>query len=323
MRFFVGGSLMDVPRDQELASDFVCALGQEIVEQGHILLNGCRSSLDREIARAAHEWLTTNAGCPEDRIISYCLKGDERIHDFGKVCYSALTDWQMNHPELRVPEQIEKADATIFVAGSEGTFWAKNWACYARKPILGIPRFGGAGETIYDHELRLFQSNPSALGEDYETLNQLSTNMSSYAKEVIALAERMVVPRYVFTIMSFKKEFRDVYASYQHVCNDFGFKADRTDEQTSFERIIPRIEMGIRKSAFIIADVTGLSPNVLYEVGFARGLGKDVIMTAKKGTELPFDIDDIPTVFWETKKDLKEGLRKYVKGLAGKFGRCR
>jgi hypothetical protein len=51
----------------------------------------------------------------------------------------------MNHSELAVPEQIELADATIFIAGGDGTFWSKNWARFARKLIMGVPRFGGVG----------------------------------------------------------------------------------------------------------------------------------------------------------------------------------
>jgi hypothetical protein len=46
-----------------------------------------------------------------------------------------------------------------------------------------------------------------------------------------------------------------------------------------------------------------------------------VILTAKQGTELPFDVDDIPTIFWEIQEDLKAGLRKCLAGLVGKYGR--
>jgi hypothetical protein len=321
MRIFVGGSLRDVPRDAELCRRFVAALGIEIVKQKHILLNGCRSSVDQEIARAAQEWLARNEEKPEDRIVSYCLKDNDPVHRFGKIRASALSDWQMNHPQLRVPEQIEQSDVTIFIAGNDGTYWAKNWAFYARKPIMGIPRFGGAGETIYNHELERLRTMSPAAGEDYETLNQLTDDMQQYGKEVVDLAERLVIPNSVFTIMSFKREFRDVFDSYEQVCRNFGFKAERTDESASRERIIPRIEAGIRHSAFVIADVSDLSPNVFYEVGFARALGKDVILTARKGTVLPFDIGDIPTIFWEIQSDVKDGLQKCLERLRSRYGR--
>ena len=234
---------------------------------------------------------------------------------------SPLLDWQMNHSELEVPEQIDLAGATIFVAGSEGTFWSKNWASLARKPILGIPRFGGAGETIYSQELKSLRESSPAVAEDYETLNSLSINMSEYAEEVIRLVERLVTPRNVFTIMSFKREFRDVFASCKEVCREFEFEAERTDESASLERILPRIESGIRRSAFVMADISEPSPNVFYEIGFAKALGKDVIVTARRGTELPFDVGDVPVILWEIQEDLKDGLRRCLTGLVAKYGR--
>lgn len=321
MRIFVGGSLRDVPRDSDVCSQFVAALGAEIVRQGHVLLNGCRSSLDFEIATAAQDWLELNGVNSKEKIISYCLKSDKPVHSVGTVRYSALLDWQMNHCELELPEQIELAGATIFIAGSEGTFWSKNWASFARKPILGIPRFGGAGESIYNQELKRLRDDSPAVAEDYETLNSLSDNMIDFAKEVVCLVERLVTPRNVFTIMSFKREFYDVFASCKEVCREFKFEAERTDESSSLERVLPRIENGIRKSAFVIADVSDQSPNVFYELGYAKALGKDVIVTAKKGTQLPFDVGDIPTIFWEIQEDLKEGLRKCLADLVSKYGR--
>jgi hypothetical protein len=321
MRILVGGSLREVPREPELGREFVAALGREIVQQHHVLLNGCQGSVDKEVAIAAKAWLDSNGGNSDASIISYRLRSYQQVHEIGRVRLSSLPDWLMNHAELRVPEQIELADATIFIAGRDGTFLAKNWAFYARKPILGIPRFGGAGETIYDQELTRLRMISPTIAEDYETLNQVSTDISHHVKEVVALAERMVMPRSVFTIMSFKREFRDVYASCKEVCKEFGFVAERSDESGSLERIIPRVEKGIRGSGIVIADVSEGSPNVFYEVGFARALGKDVIMTARKGTELPFDVGDIPAIFWEIQDDLKEGLRKCFANLKSKYGR--
>jgi len=321
MRIFVGGSLRIVPRDLPLCREFAAALGTEIVKQGHVLLNGCRSLLDKEVAGSAQEWLVDHGGNPQEMIISYCQTSSEPVHSFGRIRASSLSDWQMNHPELQIPEQIDLAGATIFVAGAEGTFWAKNWAFYARKPILGVPRFGGAGETIYYKEVARLRQQSPATAEEYETLNQLSSDIPGYARQVVDLAVKLVTPRSVFAIMSFKKEFRDVFASYREVCGRFKFEAERTDESMSLERIIPRVEGGIRRSAFVIADVSEVSPNVFYEVGFARALGKDVIMTARKGTQLPFDLGDIPTIFWEDQTDLRESLEKCLAGLVGKYGR--
>ncbi|MFZ2172074.1 MAG: hypothetical protein WAW61_20840 [Methylococcaceae bacterium] len=322
MHIFVGGSIREVPRDVDLCHQFVVALGAAIATRGHVLLNGCKSSLDQEIAIAAQESLMRNRENPKDKIISYCLKTDKPVHSVGTIRYSALLDWEMSHSELVVPEQIEKSDATIFIAGSEGTFWAKNWAIHARKLVLGIPRFGGAGETIYSQELKHLRDTSSAVAQEYEALNSVTDDMSNYAMEVVSLVERMVLPRNVFTIMSFKEEFIDVFDSCKDACKKFDFVAERTDESKSMERILPRIELGIQKCAFVIADVSGEpSPNVFYEVGYAKGLGKNVILIAKKGTKLPFDITDFQTIFWETQRELKEQLQEYIGELVGIYGR--
>jgi hypothetical protein len=315
MRIFVSGSFRSVTRDHDLCQEFIETLGREIVRQGHVLLNGCRSALDATIAKAAEEWLVENNRNPAEHILSYCLRDQKPVHQYGRVRYSALSDWDMTHAELKVPEQVELAHVAIFVGGSEGTFGARNWVYWARKPIVGIPRFGGSGETIYEQELRRRQAKSSLAREEYELLNELVARMPQYAKDVVDLAELLVTPRNVFPIMSFKREFRDISASYREVCKEFGFNAERTDESDSSERIIPRIENGIRHAAFVIADLTEYSPNVFYEVGFAQGLGKEVIATARKGTQLPFDFSDVPIVWWELQEDLKEGLRKRIAAL--------
>lgn len=316
MQIFVGGSLKDVPRDEEACRSFVRALGEAIVASGHVLLNGCSSSLDKEIASAANDWLIANGGKPKKSIISYFVRGSERAHQFGLIRLSALTDWQMDHPYLDVPEQIQEADVAIFIAGSQGTFWAKNWAFYARKPIMGVPYFGGSGETIYNQELRLRRASVSPVSaEEYETLNQVPTDMDEYAAAVVRLAERMVTPKNVFITMSFAQEYRDTFATFKEACKEFGFIAERTDESRSFERIVPRIESGIRTCAFVIADVSAPSPNVFYEIGFAKALGKKVILTAKQGTELVFDIADNPTIYWDIQEDLRAALRKRIEDI--------
>ena len=110
-----------------------------------------------------------------------------------------------------------------------------------------------------------------------------------------------------------------MYETYKEVCKEFGFEAQRTDESESLERIVPRVERGIRGSAFVIADVSEQSPNVFYELGFARGLGKPLIMTVRKGNKLPFDVADIPAIEWKILEDLREGLRKRLHQMKASY----
>jgi nucleoside 2-deoxyribosyltransferase len=103
----------------------------------------------------------------------------------------------------------------------------------------------------------------------------------------------------VFVVMSFRDESDDSYNTIARVCRGFGFEPNRTDRVPTTERIYSRIVQGIQRAAFVIADVTFSSVNVYYELGFAEALGKDVLVVAKEGTALPFDTNDIPTLFFK------------------------
>ena len=67
----------------------------------------------------------------------------------------------------------------------------------------------------------------------------------------------------------------------------------------------------------------GATRRVLFEVGFAQGLGRPIVLTAKDGTELPFDVKDMPTIFWDGQKKLKENMRRQDALIADKQGRWR
>jgi nucleoside 2-deoxyribosyltransferase len=138
--------------------------------------------------------------------------------------------------------------------------------------------------------------------------------------DVLDLCERVFTSNKIFTIMSFKQEYYDVFTCCEEVCKAFKFEAIRTDKTPSGQRIIPRILEGIRHAAFVIADVSEPSMNVFYEIGYAEGLGKPTIVTAKTGTSIPFDLVDIPIESWRDYTDLKEKLRNRVREISSSLG---
>ena len=77
-------------------------------------------------------------------------------------------------------------------------------------------------------------------------------------------------------------------------------------------RIVPEIMMRIKRAAFVVVDVSDARPNVYDELGVAQGAGRKVVVPAFKGTELPFDISDVPVIFWEGQKQLRERLARPV-----------
>jgi nucleoside 2-deoxyribosyltransferase len=143
------------------------------------------------------------------------------------------------------------------------------------------------------------------------------------ASKIVALAERLASSNTVCVVMSYsgRADLEDAYESFQAVCDGFKYKCERVDNTNTVDRIVPRIHEKIEQAAFVIVDVSELRTNVFYELGFAQGLRKPIIITAKVGTELPFDVKDLPTIFWEGQKKLKEDLRAKIVLIAETQGR--
>ncbi len=310
------------------AEEFAKLLGAQIASEGHVLINGCQTSFDKFAAQGAYDQLREGGIDPKERIKSYVLSGKQPIHNFGTVLRSQLSNWNLDGLDLYIPEPIKIADAVILVGGWEGTARAANWARIANKPILPVTAFGGMAADIYKEEIKLVQGGkyegriePS----HFEVLNQVpgESEWKNLAHDVVSLAERITSSRRVFIIMSFTEKpiFKDALATFQEICKEFQYEANRIDQQNDMGRIIPGIFAGIKRSAFVIVDLSESKPNVYYELGYAQGLDKPVIVTAYKGTELPFDVTDIPTIFWESQVDFKEKLRSQIEDIASQQGR--
>lgn len=76
----------------------------------------------------------------------------------------------------------------------------------------------------------------------------------------------------------------------------------------------------IRKSRFVVADLTGHRPNVYYEAGFADGLGIPVFYTCKQEEqkEVHFDKRQENIIFWKDTDDLATRLQNRIEATLGR-----
>ncbi|MEO6639130.1 MAG: hypothetical protein ABIN25_12705 [Ginsengibacter sp.] len=306
---------------------FIDLLGEEIIGQGHKLLNGCRSELDAKIAESAFKFLKEKGKDPNDYILSYVDVEHEPIHNYGTILKSRCINWtSLASPGLEIPESIMEADIVIIVGGKEGTNCAANWARINGKSLLPVTLFGGAANEIYFQELDKFELKYAGIiaKSDYEILNQVSSDSGKVAKDAVSLAGRTIASNQVFIIMSFSEDAAliDACDSFQEIAEEFSYVAEKINNSNAVDRIVQEILERIKNAAFVIVDLSEAKPNVYYELGIAQGLGKPAIITAKKGTALPFDVADIPTILWQGQKELKEKLRERIRLIAPKHGRA-
>lgn len=79
-----------------------------------------------------------------------------------------------------------------------------------------------------------------------------------------------------------------------------GYVPLRADDIYSTRAIIKDIFNEIIKAKFIIADLTGRSPNVMYELGIAHALEKPVILIISDKDDLPFDLQHLRIIKYKT-----------------------
>jgi hypothetical protein len=99
-------------------------------------------------------------------------------------------------------------------------------------------------------------------------------------------------PELVFVITSFQDDMQPAFDAIQAAATAVGLRAERVKDVPGDYRITDRIMSSIRKAKLVVVDLTHERPNVYFELGFARGLGKTVITIMRAGTEPHFDVRD-------------------------------
>lgn len=306
---------------------FAAALGKHLVERGHVVLGGCRTNLDAVVAEAAVAAATARGLNPRAVMRSWVTGRTKPSHRYGELMKSQLGDWSQVPRGFVYPEPIQEADVVLILGGWDGTHYAASWARLANKPLLPIATFGLAAEEIYKDEVVAFERRYGMrlTLNDYQALNRIlpdveDPTIAELAREIVALAEMVIASSDVFIIMSFEQrpELKDAHATFVRVCKEKSLRAFKVDHHIDAkQRIVPTIFDSIRRCAFVIADVTDARPNIYYELGYARALGKAVIQTAKEGVSLPFDVFDVPTLFWDGQTTLEQKLGPAIDDILG------
>ncbi len=119
----------------------------------------------------------------------------------------------------------------------------------------------------------------------------------------------------VFVIMPFSKESFDRYElAIKSSCDNLNLNCSRVDEQIFQENILERIYKQIAQADIIISDMTGKNPNVFFEAGYAKALGKRIIFLTDESSNIPFDLKQYPHIVYSNSLvSLKNNLTKTLK----------
>src|SRR4051794_28492494 len=85
----------------------------------------------------------------------------------------------------------------------------------------------------------------------------------------------------------------------QKAAEEFGLSTVRADQISTPGQINLQVIEHVLGARAAVADLTGLNPNVFYEMAVRHTAKLPLVIIAEKGTELPFDIAQMRTIFFD------------------------
>ena len=127
-----------------------------------------------------------------------------------------------------------------------------------------------------------------------------------------------------FVAMWFSEEMDDAYWNgIRPAIEEAGYKPLRIDLKPDVKKIDDEIFAEIRRSRFLVADMTqgddGARGGVYFEAGLAEGLGLPVLYTCHKDRMnlLAFDTRQFFHIEWDTPKELRKDLATRIRARVG------
>lgn len=232
------------------------------------------------------------------------------------------SDWA-----VEITRQLEEAAAVVVLisrASIESKWVIKEWTSAIHRSARVIPVLVG-GATHRDLPLGLRNIQFVDLGADYtaalasiisavrdlvgstEPPASESVDVARVAEDIVkrvldglGISPNRPLPqmgetqdnKLIFVICSFLPDMEPIFEAISAAAISVDLRAERVKDIIGDYRITEKMLSMIRRARFIVADLTHERPNVYFELGYARGIGKTVITILREGTERHFDIYD-------------------------------
>ena len=165
---------------------------------------------------------------------------------------------------------------------------------------------------------------------DFGYLQQIEKDLCAISvdgwKRIEELKKQDSTIKQGFIAMQFGDTTNSIREAFREAINTSGYDTCIIDEKEHNNQIVPEIFFEIRRSKFVVVDVTYPNHGAYYEAGFAQGLGKEVIVCCKKDVfynesgkyvRPHFDISQKSMVVWENEADLVVRLKKRIEATVG------
>lgn len=174
-------------------------------------------------------------------------------------------------------------------------------------------------EQIADYVASLKQSEAApaaetvdiqAIVEDIVERKLARLGVGRTAEESLTVKED---PDLVFVVTSFDTDMEPAFEAIDAAAKAVGLRAERVKDAVGDYRITDKMLSSIQQAGLLVVDLTHERPNVYFELGYARGLGKTVITILKAGTQVHFDVQDWPYIAYVDSRPLERDLTERLR----------
>lgn len=121
-----------------------------------------------------------------------------------------------------------------------------------------------------------------------------------------------------FIAISFSPDAEPIMEVFKDAIDEAGYIPMVISEKEHNNQIVPEIFYEIKRSKFVVVDVTYPNYGAYYEAGYGQALKKQIIVCCRKDefdnpdSKPHFDIVQKATIIWNTKEELKENLIRRI-----------
>lgn len=160
--------------------------------------------------------------------------------------------------------------------------------------------------------------------EELGFLNKISISSKKYTitargwEKIDELRKDEQVLRQAFIAMQFGETTKFIREAFRKAIRESGYTERFIDEKEHNNQIVPEILYEIRRSKFIVVDITFPNYGAYYEAGYGQALGKEVIICCRKEEfdslekKPHFDIAQKSMIVWKDTDDLVTRLKKRI-----------
>lgn len=237
-----------------------------------------------------------------------------------------------NMASKRMEAQAEYGDILVTLGGTEGVLYLANLYHDAGKPVvpLNLPICAEQEGSRRLYALGMSSTQSSRFfqiadgGDAHGWMNRIRfparQSVAERVEVMVELLEALERPA-AFAVRLLNEDHED-FAAVQDffdtvvepvLVGELGYRLTVIDGRQPYEhaRIDQEIFAKLHRSRVVVADITGSRPNCFLELGYALGRCLPTIVTARAGSQTPFDIGTFAGLHWKAEGHAEDRRRAF------------